>query len=172
MEVATDRETLQNMVNVTVASGELNEISQPLGYAVTHAACGTLGNDDVPEYQRFTVHRVDKPVAHGPSFNTVEQVREHLDALANLPCWRLDLDDPSVEFDDTELSIKDTESGESFSLKGWGPVVTGRAKGGRAGSYDGARHLSVRSDEPPTIGKWYKSDTALQSLAGRELSGA
>ena len=105
------------------------------------------------------MHRIDKPVGHGPSFETADEVRGYLDQLANLPCWRLDLDDDSIEFENAELTIRDKATGESFCLKGWSWGVTGKAGPGQsAGRFEGATYLSVRTDEPPSIGKWYKSD--------------
>jgi hypothetical protein len=117
MNAMTDRETLQNMTDTFAEANALNEIAQPLGYTVTSTAGGTLGNDDAPDRRRFTIHRIDKPVASGPSFPTAEAVGERLDQIAELPLWRLDLDDASIEFDPTELSIKDVATGESFSLQ-------------------------------------------------------
>ncbi|MCX2710795.1 hypothetical protein [Mycolicibacterium sp. J2] len=149
------------MTDTLDASKALNEIAQPLGYAVTMSAGGTLGNDAAPDHRRFTIHRMDKPVASGPSFPSAEAVKEQLEQIAALPLWRLDLCDPSVEFDPADLSIKDVATGETFSLRGWIYGVTGKANvSGAAGGYEGATHLSVQTDDPPTIGKWYKSDTA------------
>jgi hypothetical protein len=62
-----DEETVRNMAETARASGELNEISQPLGYAVTFTAGGSLGRDSSPDHRRFTVHRIDQPVVNGPS---------------------------------------------------------------------------------------------------------
>ena len=161
MDGMNDRETLQNITDTAAAAKQLNEIAQPLGYAVTMSAGGTLGNDAAPDHRRFTIHRIDQPVASGPSFPSAETVKEHLDQIAVLPLWRLDLNDSSIEFDRAELSIKDVATGETFNLRGWLYGVTGNANvTGAAGGYEGATHLSVRTDQPPTIGNWYKSDTA------------
>jgi len=155
----SDWDTVPNMSDAAKAATELNVVSQPWGYAVTFTAGGGLGGDRTPDHQRFTVHRIDKPVASGPSFDSAEETLAYLDELAKLPLWRLDLDDDSIEFDNTELAVKDKMTGESFSLKGWGLGVTGRATAGQSpGRYEGATHLSVRSDEAPTIGRWYRSD--------------
>jgi hypothetical protein len=122
-------------------------------------ASGSVGTEDQPDYRRFTVHRIDQSVASGPSFGTAEEVRAHLDDIARLPLWRLDLDDPSVEFDHTELAVKDLATGESFNLRGWGSGITGVSRSNqKAGLYGVAQHLSVRSDDAPTIGNWYKSN--------------
>ncbi|WP_459979993.1 hypothetical protein, partial [Mycobacterium avium] len=144
------------------AARDLNERAQPSGYAVTMSAGGEVGTKDPQSYRRFTVHRIDKPVASGPSFATAAEVESFLDAVEKLPRWRLDLDDGSITFDNTELTVTDVRTGESFCLKGWTSLgVTGRAThGGQAGAYDGARHISIATDEPPTIGRWYKSDMA------------
>ncbi|WP_202378074.1 hypothetical protein [Mycobacterium paraintracellulare] len=87
-------------------------------------------------------------------------MNSYLDEIEKLPRWRLDFDDPSIEFDNDELAITDTQSGDSFCLKGWKSLgITGVATGGeRSGAYEGARHISVATDEPPTVGHWYKSD--------------
>jgi hypothetical protein len=144
------------------AAHALNQRSQPLGYAVTMAAGAELGTIEPHSYQRFTVHRIDKPVANGPSFPTAAEVNSYLDGLEGLPRWRLDLDDDSIEFDNKELTITDTRTGVSLCLKGWRSLgFTGQAPvGGQAGAYDGATHISVVAEEPPTIGRWYKSDKA------------
>jgi hypothetical protein len=145
------------------AAHELNERSQPLGYAVTFATGATgVGTDDPQSYRRFTVHRIDKPVASGPSFDTAAEVSAYLDEIEKLPRWQLDLDDDSIRFDNRELTITDTRTGESFCLKGWNSLgITGRAKdGGHAGAYEGARHISLAADEPPAVGRWYKSNMA------------
>jgi hypothetical protein len=157
----SDNETIHTMWDAGREADELNAVSQPLGYAVTWAAGGELDIDE-PTYRRFTVHRIDKPVASGPRFDTAADVHAHLDKLGKLPRWRLDLDDDSIEFDNTELAITDKRTGESFCLKGWKSLgVTGVATGDeRPGAYEGAQNLSVVADEPPTIGHWYKSDLA------------
>lgn len=150
------------MLQAHQESDELNERSQPLGYAVTMAAGGEIGTTE-NAYRRFTLHRIDKPVASGPRFGTAADVHAYLDELDKLPRWRLDLDDESVEFDNEELTITDTQSGESLCLKGWRSLgITGAAATGgeQAGAYAGARHISVASDQAPTIGRWYKSGMA------------
>lgn len=157
----TDWETVQYMSDTAKAADELNKLSQPLGYAVTFSARGELGGDKTLNYKRFTVHRIDQPVASGPTFDAADDVRAYLDQLAQLPCWRLDLDGDSIDFDNKTRTITDRSSGESFSLAGWGLGVMGRANiaaGEQAGAYEGATHLSVRTDNPPTVGRWYKSD--------------
>ena len=152
----SNEQILHDMVQ---AAHELNKASQPLGYAVTFSACWGLGAHPTPDHRRFTVHRIDKPVASGPSFSTAAEVGDYIDQLSELPCWRLDLDDDSIEFDNSELTVKDVATGENFCLKGWGFGVTGKASEGQSpGRYEGATHLSVRSDEPPSVGRWYKSD--------------
>jgi hypothetical protein len=74
--VMSDWDTVQNISDAARAAKELNSISQPLGYAVTFSAGGALGSDSPPDHQRFTVHRIDQPVASGPSFARAEEVQE------------------------------------------------------------------------------------------------
>ena len=57
---------------------------------------------------------VGQPVASGPSFDTAEDISAFLDQIAVLPVWRLDLDDDSIEFDNTDLSITDKSTGKDF----------------------------------------------------------
>jgi hypothetical protein len=158
-EIMSDDGTLHGTIQT---AHELNQRSQPLGYAVTMAAGGEIGTTQPHSYRRFTVHRIDKPVASGPSFETAADVNSYLDEVEKLPRWRLDLDDDSIKFDNEELTITDAQSGESFCLKGWKSLgFTGVATGvERSGAYEGARHISVAADEPPAIGRWYKSDIA------------
>jgi hypothetical protein len=54
-------------------------MSQPLGYAMTYSAGGGLGGDPTPDHRRFTVHRIDKPVASGPSFGSADEIHEYHD---------------------------------------------------------------------------------------------
>src|ERR1700757_4864319 len=77
-----DKEQAQHMTDVAGECNRLNEISQPLGYAVTAA---TTADDQ--STQQFMVHRLDQPVASGPRFATTEEVRAHLEAIAKLPLW-------------------------------------------------------------------------------------
>ena len=144
--------------DISPEARELNEISRPLGYAVRVAAGLEVGNDRSP-YCRFTMHRIDQQDASGPTFDNAEDVRAYLDEVASWPLWRIDLDDESIEFDPTNLTIKDRRTGETFSFKDWGFAVTGDPKGTqRAGAYEGAIHLSTRAKEAPKIGRWYKSN--------------
>src|ERR1700747_74299 len=81
-----DKEQAQHMTDVAGECNRLNEISQPLGYAVT----ATTSVED-QSTQQFTVHRLDHRVASGPRFATTEEGRGHLEEIAELPLWRLDL---------------------------------------------------------------------------------
>ena len=81
-----DKEQAQHMTDVAGECNRLNEVSQPLGYAVT---ANTSVDDQ--STQQFTVHRLDQTVASGPKFATIEEVGAHLEAIAKLPLWRLDL---------------------------------------------------------------------------------
>jgi hypothetical protein len=102
------------MTDVAGECNRLNEISQPLGYAVT----ATTSVDD-QSTQQFTIHRLDQTVASGPTFATIEEVRAHLEAIAKLPLWRLDLaNNSAIVFDSAELEITDPSTGESFSFRG------------------------------------------------------
>jgi hypothetical protein len=150
-----DKDQAQHMTDVAGECNRLNEISQPLGYAVTAST-----SVDDQSTQQFTVHRLDQTVASGPKFATIEEVRAHLEAIAKLPVWRLDLvNNSAIVFDPAELEITDPSTGESFSFRGWGLGVARLAAGGqRLGAHEGVTNLSVRSEDPPTIGNWYKPD--------------
>src|SRR6202045_4245811 len=111
-----DKEQAQHMTDVAGECNRLNEISQPLGDAVT----ASTGVDDQSP-QQFTVHRLDQTGASGPKFATIEEVRAHLEAIAKLPVWRLDLvNNSAIVFDPAELEVTDPSTGESFSFRGWG----------------------------------------------------
>ena len=150
-----DKEQSQHMTDVAGECNRLNEISQPLGYAVT----ATTSVED-QSAQEFTVHRLDQTVASGPRFATTEEVRAHLQAIAKLPLWRLDLvGNSSILFDPAELEVTDVTTGESFSFRGWGlGFAQLAASGDGPGAQEGVTNLTVRSEDPPTIGNWYKSD--------------
>jgi hypothetical protein len=158
-----DKEQAQHMTDVAGECNRLNEISQPLGYAVT--ATTTVDDQSV---QQFTIHRLDQAVASGPTFATIEEVRAHLEAIAKLPLWRLDLvNNSAIVFDPAELEITDPTTGESFSFRGWGLGVAQLATGGKGpGAQEGVTNLAVRSEDPPTIGNWYKSDVGRPALDG------
>jgi hypothetical protein len=148
-----DKEQAQHMTDVAGECNRLNEISQPLGYAVT--ATTSVGDQSA---QQFTIHRLDQTVASGPKFATTEEVRAHLEAIARLPLWRLDLlNNDAIVFDPAELEVTDATTGESF--RGWGLGVAQLAASGHGlGAQEGETNLTVRSEDPPTIGNWYKSD--------------
>ena len=150
-----DKEQAQHMTDVASECNRLNEVSQPLGYAVS----ATTSVED-QSTQQFTLHRLDQPVASGPKFATTEQVRAHLEAIAKLPLWRLDLvNNSAIVFDPAQLEVTDATTGESFSFRGWGLGVAQLAASGHSpGAQEGATNLTVRSEDPPTIGNWYKPD--------------
>jgi hypothetical protein len=158
-----DKERAEHLTDVAGECNRFNEISRPLGYAVT----ATTTADD-PTVQQFTIHRLDKTVASGPKFATVEEARAHLEAIAKLPLWRLDLlDNSAIVFDPAELEITDPSTGESFSFRGWGlEVAQLAASGQRSGAQEGVTNLAVRSEDPPTIGNWYKSDVGRPARDG------
>jgi hypothetical protein len=150
-----DKEQAQHMTDVAGECNRLNEISQPLGYAVSAT---TSVEDQSAQY--FTLHRLDQPVASGPKFATTEEVRAHLEAIAKLPLWRLDLvNNSAIVFDPAQLEVTDATTGESFSFRGWGlGVAQLAASGDGRGAQEGVTNLTVRSEDPPTIGNWYKPD--------------
>jgi hypothetical protein len=150
-----DKEQAQHMTDVAVECNRLNQISQPLGYAVT----ATTSLED-QSTQQFTVHRLDQTVASGPKFATTEEVRTHFGAIAKLPRWRLDLvNNSAIVFDPAELKVTDATTGESFSFRGWGlGVAQLAARGHGQGAQEGVTNLTVYSEDPPTIGNWHKSD--------------
>jgi hypothetical protein len=150
-----DKEQAQHMTDIAGECNRLNEISQPLGYAVT----ATTSVED-QSTQQFTVHRLDQPVGSGPRFATTEEVRAHLEAIAKLPLWRLDLvNNSAIVFDPARLEVTDATSGESFSFRGWGLGVAQLAASGHGpGAQEGVTNLTVRSEDPPSIGNWYTSD--------------
>ncbi|HTQ19367.1 hypothetical protein [Mycobacterium sp.] len=150
-----DKEQAQHMTDVASECNRLNEVSQPLGYAVS----ATTSVED-QSTQQFTLHRLDQLVASGPKFATTEQVRAHLEAIAKLPLWRLDLvNNSAIVFDPAQLEVTDATTGESFSFRGWGLGVAQLAASGHSpGAQEGATNLTVRSEDPPTIGNWYKPD--------------
>ena len=129
--------------------------SQPLGYAVT----ATTSVED-QSTQQFTVHRLDQTVASGPKLATTEEVHAHLEAIAKLPLWRLDLvNNSAIVFNPAQLDVTDATSGESFSFRGWGLGIAQLAASGQGpGAQEGVTNLTVRSEDPPTIRNWYKSD--------------
>lgn len=44
----------------------------------------------------------------------------HLEAIAKLPLWRLDLvNNSAIDFDPAQLEVTDATSGESFTSRGW-----------------------------------------------------
>ena len=71
-----DKDQAQHMTDVAGECNRLNEMSQPLGYAVTAST-----SVDDQSAQQFTVHRLDQIVASGPKFATIEEVRAHLEAM-------------------------------------------------------------------------------------------
>lgn len=153
------RDAVENGQAAVAATDGLNLLSQPLGYAVTGHTDVGQGTDD-PTARQFTVHRIDHPVCQGTSFDTADGVRAHLDELAKLPRWRLDLDDDSIRFDTTTLTVTDKRTGESFCLKAWKSFgIAGVILGDQTPCAPvGVRHISVVAERPPTIGHWYNSD--------------
>lgn len=78
----------------------------------------------------------------------------HLEAIAKLPLWRLDLvNNGVIVFDPGQLEVTDAATRESFSFRGWRLGVAQLAGGGHGpGAQEGVTNLTVRSEDPPTIG--------------------
>jgi hypothetical protein len=111
-----DKEQAQHITDVAGDCNRLNEISQPVGYAVT----ATTSVED-ESAQQFTVHRLDQPVGGVPRFATTEEVRADLEVIAKLPLWRLELaNNSAIVFPSAQLEVADATGGESFSFRGWG----------------------------------------------------
>jgi hypothetical protein len=136
------------MTDIAGECNRLNEISQPLGYAVT----ATTSVED-QSTQQFTVHRLDQPVAGGPRFATTEEVRAHLYAIAKLPLWRLDLlNNSAIVFDPAQLEVSDAPAVRA-SASGLGLGVAQLVASGHGpGAQEGVTNLAVRSEDSPTIG--------------------
>src|SRR6476646_4706822 len=135
-----DKDQAQHLTDVAGECNRLNELSQPLGSAVT----ATTTVDD-PSMQHSTSHRLDKTVANGSKFATIQEVRAHLKEIAKLPLWRRDLVNKSaIVFDPAELEITDPTTAESFSFRGWGPGVAQLAASGQGpGAQEGVTNLAV-----------------------------
>jgi len=115
------------MTDVAGECNRLNELSQPLGYAVT-----ATNDRRRPIHAALYDSRLDKTVANGSKFATIQEVRAHLEEIAKLPLWRRDLVNKSaIVFDPAELEITDPTTAESFSFRGWGPGVAQLAASGQ-----------------------------------------
>jgi hypothetical protein len=154
-----NRDDTEGDADAAAETNELNALSQPMGYAVTHHADADPALDP-PADRRFTVHRMDQPSGEGPTFHSARDVRGYLDGLEKLPRWQLDLDDDSVEFDNTTLTVTDKNSGESFCLRGWKSFgISGMLTASAApGASPHPRQISVVAEQPPTIGHWHQAD--------------
>jgi hypothetical protein len=105
---------------------DLDDYARKLGYWIVH------GNNG------FLVHRFDQPKVGGYWCSTEEAVREHLEPIAALPCWRLPLADNSM-----------------VQHHKYGVVVTDDA--GRwfeAPAYRGDGYIHIHAWGRPPIGNW------------------
>jgi hypothetical protein len=92
----------------------------------------------------FWVRRVDLPAGTERTFTTADEAREHLENLATLPRYCLELEDnPPIEVvtdeDGTATWITDNDTGEKFGIR----RRTWRMRPG-----------CVHADASPTIGNW------------------
>jgi len=99
----------------------------------TAGVCGHRDHDRRrPIHAALYDSRLDKTVANGSKFATIQEVRAHLEEIAKLPLWRRDLVNKSaIVFDPAELEITDPTTAESFSFRGRGPGVAQLAASGQ-----------------------------------------
>lgn len=91
-------------------------------------------------------------------FSDANALSRHLDYLASLPRWELDLTDDRIEVDGVELTVKDRASGETIFLGGgWSPMIGGR-RPGDAPLGDGLTVLRIQAEQPPEFGRWRKAE--------------
>jgi hypothetical protein len=93
----------------------------------------------------FTLWRVDQPKDTGETFATTGEVRKHLEHLATLPRYCLDLEDNAqievvTDADGTATWITDKDTGEKFGI--------------RTADLESAVRLCVHAEDPPAIGNW------------------
>ncbi len=129
----------------------LNERAVPMGYAVLTTASG--------DSSHYVVHplwaRDDR--SGDRSFPDIAAAAEYVDHLEMLPWWTLDLSDESIDVDGVAETVTDRRTGESIHVGGkWRTMIGGARKSGQTYG-EAVSHLSVRADEPPTIGNWRKS---------------
>jgi hypothetical protein len=121
---------------------ELHDHAMPLGYNANCTIDGELGG--APDVS-FWVRRVDQPAGTEKTFTTADAAREHLEHLATLPRYCLELENnPRIEVvtdaDGTATWITDKETGEMFGI--------------RTADLETATRLCVHAENPPTIGNW------------------
>jgi hypothetical protein len=140
------------MQQAAAQAAELHDRAMLLGYDVgaqvtTEAAI--LGVHPEPLGEEavvlFTVWRVDQPKGSGETFTTTDEVEKHLEHLATLPRYCLELvDNPRIEVvtgeDGMATWITDSDTGEKFAIK--------------TADLENATRLCVHADSPPTIGNW------------------
>ncbi|UQB71239.1 hypothetical protein KI427_16600 [Rhodococcus ruber] len=124
---------------------DLNEFATRIGYTVDKKDGVWLISRGRPGSQKLV-----------ESFREPESVRDWLEERARSAVWNLDMDDPAISVRNpngsgvtTTVEITDAKNPEA------GAVVV---SGGVGGSYpDGEiSSLFVQTDEPPTIGFWYR----------------
>jgi hypothetical protein len=128
-------------------ANELHDQAMPLGY---NASCNIDGELSQPPNVSFWVRRVDQPAGTEETFTTVDAVRKHLEHLATLPRYCLELEDnPQIEVvtdaDGTATWITDNETGEKFGI--------------RTADLENTTRLCMHAENPPTIGNWSRGWT-------------
>lgn len=123
---------------------ELHDRAMRLGYNASFNFGGTFGRE--PEVS-FWVRRIDQPSETRQTFASVDEVKEHLEHLATLPPYWLDLEgNTRVEVvsdaDGTATRITDKDTGQSFGV--------------RTADLENTTRLCVHAESPPTIGNWRK----------------
>jgi hypothetical protein len=123
-------------------AAQLHDRAMQLGYNASFNFGGTVGQD--PEVS-FWVRRVDQPPEATETFSSADKVKAHLEHLATLPRYRLNLvGNPRVEVvsddDGTATWITDTDTGQRFGI--------------RTADLENATQLCVHAESPPNIGNW------------------
>jgi hypothetical protein len=113
-----------------------------LGYNASYNVGGELGQ---PPDVSFWVRRVDQPSGTEETFTTTDEARKHLEHLATVPRYCLDLEDNSrievvTDDDGTATWITDKDTGEKFGI--------------RTADLENTTRLWVHAENPPTIGNW------------------
>ena len=120
----------------------LHDRAMRLGYNVGLNFGGEVGQAAEVSYW---VRRVDQPAGTEETFATVDKMKEHLDHLATLRRYCLDLEgNPRVEIvtdaEGTATWITDKDSGERFGI--------------RTADLENLTELCVHAEASPTIGNW------------------
>jgi hypothetical protein len=123
---------------------QLHDRAMRLGYNASFSIGGELGK--APEVS-FWVRRVDQPDGTEEVFATFDEARKHVEDLASLPRYCLELEDnPRIEVvtdaDGTATWITDTDTGRRFGL--------------RTADLENTTRLCIHAESPPSIGNWRK----------------